>query len=287
MVSWSRWNWRPKPEPTSTVSERRNRLPWRIAFVSDPHGDRLALDQVISDLERVGPVDEVLVGGDLAQGGAQPAEVVDEIRKRGWRAVRGNSDDLLVRIADGRPAVDALREGEAAHGVAPESVARHAEWSVSRLGRERIEYLRSLPTSIVCGPFAFGTVVLVHATPWSTEDVVLPDADMEIAERMVREAGARLVVYGHIHTPYQRRVGDAALMSVGAVSGSNDADPRPAYTIVHLDATIAVEVRRVDWPPEERLAAYEHAGIERRFSRDEPGPFPVRSQPGVRVTIWP
>jgi predicted phosphodiesterase len=269
------------------VTKLRYRLPWRIAFISDLHGDRVALDKVISDLERVEPVDEVLVGGDLAQGGAQPAEAVDEIRERGWRAVRGNSDDLLVRIADGHPASEALRAGEAAHGVLPESVASHAQWSVSRLGPERVEYLRSLPISIVCGPFAFGTVVLVHATPWSTEDVVLPDAGAEIGERMVREAGGRLLAYGHIHTPYQRRVGDAALLSVGAVSGSNDADPRPAYTIVQLDATISVEVHRVDWPLEQRLAAYERAGIERRFSRDEPGPLPVRSQPGVSVTIWP
>jgi predicted phosphodiesterase len=269
------------------VTKLRYHLPWRIAFISDVHGDWVALDKVISDLSRAAPVDEVLVGGDLAQGGAQPAEVIDEIRKRGWRAVRGNGDDLLVRIADGRPAVEALREGQAAHGVLPDSVASHADWSVSRLGAERIGYLRSLPISLVCGTFPFGTVVLVHATPWSTEDVVLPDAGEEIAERMVRNAGARLLAYGHIHTPYQRRVGDAVLLSVGAVSGSNDADPRPAYTIVTLDAAIAVEVRRVDWPLEERHAAYQLAGIERRFSRDEPGPFPVRSQPGVPVTIWP
>jgi hypothetical protein len=104
---------------------------------------------------------------------------------------------------------------------------------------------------------------------------------------MVREAEARLLVYGHIHTPYQRRVGDAALISVGAVSGSNDADARPAYTIVNLDTTISVEVRRVDWPIEERLAAYKLAGVEPRFSRDQPGPFLVRSQPGVAVTVWP
>jgi hypothetical protein len=43
----------------------------------------------------------------------------------------------------------------------------------------------------------------------------------------------------------------------------------------------------VDWPLEERHAAYRLAGIERRFSRDQPGPFPVRSQPGVSLMIWP
>ena len=259
----------------------------RIAVISDPHGDLVAFRKVISDLERAGPVDEVLLAGDLAQGGAQPAETIDEIRKYGWRSARGNADDFLVRIADGMPAVEALRFGEASHGVAPPSVATHGEWSARQLGPERIEYLRSLPTSIVLGPFAFGTVMVVHATPWSTEDVVLPDANNELAERMVREAKARLLVYGHIHTPYQRRVGDAALISVGAVNGSNDADGRPAYTIVNLGTTITVEVRRVDWPVEERRAAYKLAGVEPRFSRDQPGSFPVRSQPGVAVTVWP
>jgi len=232
-------------------------------------------------------VDEVLIGGDLAQGGAQPAEVVDEIRRRGWPSVRGNGDDLLVRIAGGIAPDEALRGAEATHGVLPAAVATHAEWSVCQLGPKRIEYLRSLPMTLTRGPFPSGRVLLLHATPWSTEDVVLPDADEAIAERMVREAGARLLVYGHIHTQYQRRVGDAALISVGAVSGSNDADPRPAYTIVNLDETISVEPRRVDWPAEERLEAYRLAGVERRFSRDQPGPFPVRSQAGVAITVWP
>jgi predicted phosphodiesterase len=252
----------------------------RIAFISDPHGDLVALNKVILDLENAEPVDEVLLGGDLAQGGGQPAEVVDEIRNRGWRAVRGNSDDFLVRIADGNPEAG-LTEPMASRGA----------WSVDRLGAERIEYLRSLPLSIKLGPFPFGMVALVHATPWSNEDVVLPDAAPELAERMTREAEARLLVYGHIHTPYQRRVGDAAMLSVGAVSGSNDADPRPAYTIVDLGRSITAEVRRVEWPPAERLADYEAAGVEltaqQRASLGVAGPFPVRSQPGVAITLWP
>ncbi len=117
--------------------------------------------------------------------------------------------------------------------------------------------------------------------------MVLPDADEEQAKRMVTEAGARLLVYGHIHTQYQRRVSDAALLSVGAVSGSNDVDPRPAYTMVSLDAAITVEARRVDGPLDERLAAYSIAGIEPRFSQLKVGPLPVRSQPGIPISLWP
>jgi predicted phosphodiesterase len=274
---------------TENEHSRPRHLPRRIAILSDPHGDLIALQKVLADLEALeAPLDEVLVGGDLAQGGAQPAEVVDLIRERGWPAVRGNADDLLVRLADGATAEEALQPGAATHPTVPDTLVPDALRAVDLLGPERIEYLRNLPLSIVRGPFDVGSVVLVHATPWSTEDVVLPDADEELAQRMVSEAGARLLVYGHIHTQYIRRVGDATLMSVGAVNGSNDADPRPAYAIVELgEETITVEPRRVDWPLEERRAAYAAAGVERRFSRDAPGPFPVRCQAGVAVTVWP
>jgi predicted phosphodiesterase len=243
----------------------------RIAILSDPHGDLVALEAVIADLETVEPVDEVLIGGDIAQGGPQPAEVVDLIRERNWPAVLGNSDELLVRTSDGR-----MESG------LPSQVAERARWSVGRLGAERLDYLRSLPLSLQRGP-----ALLVHATPWSTEDVVLPDAGEATAERMIREAGARVVMYGHIHTAYQRRIGDSVLLSVGAINGSNDSDPRSAYTIVTFDDSVTAEVRRVEFSLSARIAAYEAAGLEAPRNLAQPGDFPVRSRPGVRVVLWP
>ena len=94
------------------------------------------------------------------------------------------------------------------------------------------------------------------------------------------------MLYGHIHTPYQRRIGNSALVSVGAISNSNDQDPRPAYTIVTLGDKISVEVCRVDWPAKARAAAYEAAGIKPRFNRAKPGPFPIRSSPGEQIVLW-
>jgi predicted phosphodiesterase len=233
----------------------------RIAFVSDTHGDLEAFECVIKDLAANGPFDEILLGGDLAQGGPQPAQTIDRIRELGWPSARGNSDDFLVGLAGGTLTEDV-----------PDTVRTRGEWSVEQLGAERIDYLRELPMAIERGPFPIGRVVLVHATPWSTEDVVLPDADDVTAHRMITEARAGLVAYGHIHTPYQRRVGGAVLMSVGAVHGSNDSDPRPAYSIVELGEVTSVRVVRVDCPST-RLP--------------DPGSFPVRSLPGETVVLWP
>src|SRR5216684_5466713 len=66
----------------------------RVAILSDIHGNRRAFEAVVADLRQVAP-DLVLHGGDLAAGGAHPAEIIDQIRSLGWPGVRGNTDEML------------------------------------------------------------------------------------------------------------------------------------------------------------------------------------------------
>src|SRR6266566_4141880 len=68
----------------------------RIAIVSDIHGNRTAFEAVLADLRQTSP-DLILHGGDLADGGASPAEIVDRIRDLGWQGVAGNTDEMLWR----------------------------------------------------------------------------------------------------------------------------------------------------------------------------------------------
>src|SRR5271169_2199702 len=66
----------------------------RIAIVSDIHGNRTALEAVLADLRETSP-DLILHGGDLADGGSSPVEIVDRIRDLGWQGVVGNTDEML------------------------------------------------------------------------------------------------------------------------------------------------------------------------------------------------
>lgn len=66
----------------------------RIAIVSDIHGNRTAFYAVLADLRQMSP-DLILHGGDLAHGGANPAEIVDRIRNLRWEGVMGNTDEML------------------------------------------------------------------------------------------------------------------------------------------------------------------------------------------------
>src|SRR5437868_1392147 len=67
----------------------------RIAVVSDIHGNLTAFEAVLADLRETSP-DVTFHGGDLADGGASPVEIVDRIRDLGWDGVMGNTDEMLA-----------------------------------------------------------------------------------------------------------------------------------------------------------------------------------------------
>ncbi len=68
----------------------------RIAIVSDIHGNRTAFEAVLADLRQTSP-DLILHGGDLADSGSSPVEIVDRMRYLGWPGVLGHTDELFFR----------------------------------------------------------------------------------------------------------------------------------------------------------------------------------------------
>ena len=68
----------------------------RIAVVSDVHCNLTPFEAVLADLRAMAP-DLSWHGGDLADGRANPAEIVDRIRDLGWPGVMGNADEMLAR----------------------------------------------------------------------------------------------------------------------------------------------------------------------------------------------
>lgn len=236
----------------------------RIAVIADLHGNLAALRAVVDDLDRQA-VDDVLVGGDLADGGRQPAEVIDLLQDRRWSMVRGNADRGVVEVLDG--------------SIIP-SPQWHAcaAWTISQLGQTRVEFLRRLPLAIR-RPLPGGRELLVvHATPWHDREIVHPDAPLEVARQLLSTGRADVVAYGHIHRAYHRGVDGGLVLSVGAVSWSHDQDPRPAYSVLHVDGTIRVEIRRVSYDVEAEAAALVRVGhpvsemLSRRMLRGGPAP---------------
>jgi putative phosphoesterase len=195
----------------------------RLAIVSDIHGNLTALEAVIADLEDR-RADLVLHGGDLALAGCRPAEVIDRVRELGWPGIVGNVDELLWRP---ETHAEQLRRAPKLRGLLRLLFEDYAHATRELLGPERIEWLRGLP-----GERREDDLTLVHASPGDLWRAPLPDAEDAELLAAYGPCGTGMVVYGHIHRAYVRRVGEFVVANSGSVGSPLDGDPRASYLLV-------------------------------------------------------
>jgi predicted phosphodiesterase len=201
----------------------------QIAMISDVHGNLHAFDAVLADLDASGPFDEIIYGGDLVFNGALPSECVDRLRERGYRAVRGNTDEFVAEMARSGNYHTSVTDDVQRHTPALQSLDR---WAIERLSPDQIDYLAGWPLRIdLDGPDG-ARLTICHATPWSAHETVFPDASNETANKMLESADSSAVAYGHIHVQYRRDVGTRLLCSVGSIGAPFDGDPRAAYAVL-------------------------------------------------------
>jgi putative phosphoesterase len=195
----------------------------RLVVVSDIHGNLTALDAVIADLERRRP-DIVLQGGDLALAGCRPAEVIDRVRELGWAGILGNTDELLWRPEE---QARQRRRAPKLRDLLRVLFDDYAPATRKLIGDDRMQWLRALPRVR-----RESQLVLVHASPGDLWRAPQPDAeDSELLSTYGR-CGAGIVVYGHIHRPFVRRVGELVVANSGSVGSPFDGDPRASYLLV-------------------------------------------------------
>ena len=220
----------------------------RIAVVSDIHGNRTAFEAVLADLLETSP-DLIFHGGDLADSGSSPVEIVDRVRDLGWPGVVGNTDEMLFKpeslteFASQSPHLEALFTAIEEMAVA----AREA------LGEERLAWLSALPRTQ-----SHGSMTLVHASPesaWRAPSHTAADAELE---SVYGSLGAAMVVYGHIHHSYIRGIAGMTIVNSGSVSLSYDGDPRAAYLLLD-DSTPAI--RRVEYDVDKEVKALRGCGL--------------------------
>lgn len=220
----------------------------RIAIVSDIHGNRTAFDAVVADLRDAAP-DLILHGGDLALGGAGPAEIVDEIRELAWSGVLGNVDEMLPKPETLREFASQSPERETFWKQVEETAAATREI----LGAERIAWLGSLPCVVT-----HESLAVVHASPETTWQSPGPEASDAEFESVYGSLGASIVVYGHIHRPFVRRVGEMTIANSGSVSLSFDGDWRASYLLIDDDRPA---IRRVVYDLDREWKAIAQSGI--------------------------
>ncbi|ESU32043.1 hypothetical protein G3A_12975 [Bacillus sp. 17376] len=211
----------------------------KIAFISDIHGNAVALEAVLQNI-KARNADKVYVLGDICYRGPEPQRSLDLVRELNAEVIKGNADEWVVR---------GVQQGEVP-AQALEMMNKERDWTITQLDTESIDYLKSLPSESKI-ELEGVRIHAYHATPQSLFDVVLPDESEEtlIESQMVQEA--EIYIYAHIHKPYIRYTNGKCIINTGSVGLPFDGLNKASYAMVELHSNnYQTVIIRVDYDVE-------------------------------------
>jgi putative phosphoesterase len=195
----------------------------KLAFISDIHGNRIALEAVLKDVKEKG-ADQIIILGDLCFRGPEPKKSLDLVRELHAQVIKGNADEWVVR---------GIRQGEVPD-AALEIMQQEREWTLSQLNQEDVDYLNNLPTEMYVN-YRDHKVHAFHATPTSLFPIVSPeDSEERLLENLIKK-DADIYIYGHIHRSYIRYVQGKCVINTGSVGMPFDGIPQASYAFVQLE----------------------------------------------------
>jgi putative phosphoesterase len=212
----------------------------RLALLSDVHGNPIALDAVLADIDAQGGVEAFWVLGDLAALGYDPIGALERIKSLpNVHVARGNTDHYLV--TGERP------------GPTPQAVP--ATGWLDWLSALPIELRLTLPNGV--------RLLGAHASPGQCDGKGIRPvmSDGEIGQ-LIEGCGADLVCAGHTHFPFERRVNGVHVVNLGSVSNPLAPDLRASYVMLEADAnSYRVWHRRVEYDRQAVIAAVERVRL--------------------------
>ena len=231
-----------------------------LAVLADIHGNHIALQAVLEDLDSQGGADHTIVLGDLAVFGPKPGEVLTLL----WARepifhVCGNTDRYLV---EGRyPSGSGRQSWES-------QVLASFPWTAEQLGEAGLQFLAGLPRRQLLHLSATHTVMAVHGSPRSDKENIRPDTSDDELKRMLADGLLyNLLLCAHTHLPMNRVMAGCRVVNVGSVGLPFDGYPGASYALIHLqpDGDYRIEFRRVAYDIEavvSQLFAVAHPAVE-------------------------
>lgn len=220
----------------------------RVAILSDIHGNLLALSAVLEDLERQGPLDHLVVAGDLCVFGPQPKEVLARLRDLPCEIIQGNTDLWLIDPSS-------MPEGDS-------EASEIAEWTRGMLDDDDLALISRLRFSYEIAPVRGHSLLIVHANPHDLIAPIRMDTDLGEITRLTENVMAEVLAFGHVHIPFIRRVGGLTLACVGSVGAPLDEDVRPCYAILEWDGDRwLIQHHRVPYDVKAAIREIQHSGI--------------------------
>jgi predicted phosphodiesterase len=235
------------------------------------------LEACFKSIEEQKP-DAVYCLGDLVGYNIWPNEVINEIRKRRIPTIAGNYDQGI-----------GLMSGDCGCAYKTEDEKDRGKISISFTDSivkdDERRYLRTLPAHIKV-EFQLNNdklnLLLVHGSPRKINEYLFEDRDEKSLLRIMEQADADIMCFGHTHKPYHRILPTEQTASthyrhainIGSVGKPKDGNPQGGYVILTINAdssiadkdAIQVEFVRFDYDVEKAATAIEQSPLPNEFA---------------------
>lgn len=204
----------------------------RLALVSDIHGNWEAFKAVLDDIKKLG-LSKTICCGDSVNYCGSPNEVVNYLRENKIVCVQGNHD---IHSVD-------LQEMNKFNSYAQQGLRIMNKV----LSKENKEFLSKLPQHYK-GEVENRKIVFVHGSinnPWW--DYVYSNTNEEILKGFFDKTKAHVIVCGHTHIPFVKRMRDGRLLiNCGSVGQPRDNNNKAAYAVLDTHS-LSANIRRVEY----------------------------------------
>jgi predicted phosphodiesterase len=249
----------------------------KIALFSDIHANLPALEAFFINVDSRKP-DAIYCLGDLVGYNIWPNEVVNAVRGRGIPTIAGNYDFGIGRTSDDC-------------GCAYKTDLEKANGAVSISFTNKImndderAYLRTLPAHIKV-EFQLNSdklnLLLVHGSPRRINEYLFEDRDEKSLLRIMEQADADIMCFGHTHKPYHRVLNSGIhgqnhyrhAINIGSVGKPKDDNPQGGYVMLHVKDSssildkdsITVEFIRFNYDIEKAAKAVEESALPNDYA---------------------
>lgn len=249
----------------------------RIALFSDIHANLPALEACLRHIDEQKP-DALYCLGDLVGYNIWPNEVINEIRQRRIPTIAGNYDQGIGLMSD---------ECGCAYKSEPEKEMGKISISYTNsiVKPEERKYLRTLPAHIKVA-FQLNSdtlsLLLVHGSPRKINEYLFEDRDEKSLYRIMEQADADIMCFGHTHKPYHRALTAANgghshyrhAINIGSVGKPKDNNPQGCYVMLTINddssiekkESVKVEFIRFSYDVEKAARAVEESPLPNEYA---------------------
>jgi len=207
----------------------------RIAFISDIHGHAVALEAVLSDIQKQ-HVDQIVCLGDVATIGCQPLQIIARLQELNCPVIMGNHDAALLKP----------EKADFYQIAGPLMPTFH--WCRNQLSTADLDYIGTfLPVLKIPLNDEFSALCF-HGSPKSKTDLIIDTTPMPEIQQLFAGYRADIMIGGHSHIQMVRRYQSQWIVNPGSV-GNAFGTP---YVPGALPALMPwAEYAILDWQPEQ------------------------------------